>query len=430
VKVLACAYACNPLHGSEDGVGWGWINAIARNHEVWVLTDGVYRSDIEAVTGRSSDRYGNLHFVYVPRRRWLTLEKLWPPAYLATYRIWQRDAYRVARELHEKVRFDLVHVVTFVGFRIPGPFFRLDVPFVWGPIGGLENTRWRFLPWLGPYGALYYACRNIVNTLHKRFLPLPKQAFRAARGGIIAATSAIQREIRRWYGEDSVVICEVGIPPEVAREHSRRNPDEPLRLCWSGLHLPGKALPLLLEALARVSPRVKWRLDILGAGPCMEKWRRRARRLRIDGNCHWHGQVPRAQALEIVGDSHVFVTTSVKDLTSTVVVEALAQGVPVVCPDHCGFSDAVDESCGLKLPVDAPRKFIAALSLAIERLYGDEALRSRLAAGAISRVHMFSWEEKASRLNAIYERKAGRVAADSHVCDVGLASREAGYGEL
>jgi len=31
---------------------------------------------------------------------------------------------------------------------------------------------------------------------------------------------------------------------------SLREPGEPLRLIWSGLHLPRKALPLLLRALA------------------------------------------------------------------------------------------------------------------------------------------------------------------------------------
>jgi len=324
---------------------------------------------------------------------------------LSTYRIWQRDAFLVGGALHQKFGFDLIHVITYVGFRVPGPFYRLDIPLVWGPIGGLENTPWRFLLWLGPYGALYYACRNIINTLHKRFLNLPKQAFRAADGGIIAATASIRREVKRWYGAESVVICEIGTITSVDRNHSQRSSDEPLCISWSGQHLPGKALPLLIEALAQLPLRVKWSLAILGTGPCTEKWRRYAKRLRIDRNCHWHGQVSRAEAVKIVHDSHVFVTTSLKDLTSTVVVEAMAQGVPIVCPDHCGFSDAVDKSCGLKLPVEKPWEFVAALSQAIELLYNDEAQRCRLAIGALDRVRTFSWEEKARRLNEVYRRQ-------------------------
>lgn len=276
VKILACAYACNPFLGSEEGVGWGWIKTIAETHEVWVLTDARHRQEIETSLRDAPDLQRNLHFVYVLRRRWRTFEKLWPPAYLSTYRRWQREAFKISVGLHQRVGFDLVHVITYVGFRVPGPFFRLGIPFVWGPIGGLENTPWRFLPWLGLRGAHYYACRNVINSFHKRFLILPKQAFRAADGGIVAASASIRREVKRWYGKDSDVICEVGPPTAVAGTHSRRSFAEPLCISWSGHHLPGKALPLLLEAskLVRVlaGAVLDVVVDIQRGSPTWLKW--------------------------------------------------------------------------------------------------------------------------------------------------------------
>src|ERR1700735_3136871 len=93
-RLLVCAYACSPYRGSEPGVGWGWVNMIARFGETWVLTDALNREEIERETSRDRSRYNNLHFVYVPRTRWLNAEKLWPPAYLWTYRVWQRAAYK------------------------------------------------------------------------------------------------------------------------------------------------------------------------------------------------------------------------------------------------------------------------------------------------------------------------------------------------
>ena len=38
MKVLLSAYACTPGAGSEPGVGFATLVAIAENHEVWVLT--------------------------------------------------------------------------------------------------------------------------------------------------------------------------------------------------------------------------------------------------------------------------------------------------------------------------------------------------------------------------------------------------------
>ena len=59
------------------------------------------------------------------------------------------------------------------------------------------------------------------------------------------------------------MICEIGSPSETAKDHSLRQPGEKLRLSWSGLHLPGKALPLLLKALVKLPSNLNWQLDIL-----------------------------------------------------------------------------------------------------------------------------------------------------------------------
>ena len=404
LKVLVSAYACNPYHGSEEGVGWGWVNAIAEHHDVWVIVGDLHRADIEKAVAADPERYCNIEFHYVARTRWLTLEKVWQPAYLWTYRLWQRAAYRLACELHEENKFDLAHLVTYVGFRVPGHLWRLDIPFVWGPIGGLENTPWRFLPMLGIKGCIYYACRNIINSLHKRFLTLPKRAFAkaGATGGIIAATEGIRKEILRWYGQESEVICEIGPPDTVAVEHSVRQPGEPLRLAWSGQHLPGKALPLLLRATAKLPAELDWRLDILGIGPCTKKWRRLATKLGVGGRCMWHGWVERAEAVDTVHSAHVFIITSMKDLTSTVLLEALSQGVPVICPDHCGFSNVVTDDCGVKVPVVTPSQIEGDIAEAIVEMASNEKRRDQMAAAAMGRIGAFSWESKATGLSTIY----------------------------
>ena len=413
LKVLISAYACNPSKGSEEGVGWGWINAISTYHDLWVLTAAFHRNEIERKINENPDRYRHIHFYYVPHepwhyrptKGWLFIEKSWfKPFMNRAYRLWQRDAFKLAISLHNEIGFDLVHQLTYVGFRFPGHLWKLDIPFVWGPIGGLENTPWRFLPTLGMNGCLYYAGRNTTNFLHKKFLLGPKNAFRKARGGIIAATEGIRREILQWYGEDSHIICEIGPPPDIASAYSLRKPGKPLKLSWSGLHLPGKALPLLLRAVAKLPVGIDWQLDILGQGPCTQRWQREARELGIDSKCKWHDQLPRDRAIAIMHDSHIFVITSMKDLTSTVLLEALSQGVPVICPDHCGFSNVVTEDCGIKVPVETPRQFVSDLVTAIKRLANDEAERRRLAKGALARIKDFSWEKKAEVVDSIYRK--------------------------
>ena len=94
-----------------------------------------------------------------------------------------------------------------------------------------------------------------------------------------------------------------------------------------------------------------------------------------------------------------------KDLTSTVLLEALAQGVPVICPNHCGFADVVTKDCGIKIAVNTPRQFITDLAAAITLLAKYEKNRRRLAKGALRRIEDFSWKNKARQVNSIYHRK-------------------------
>ncbi len=375
-------------------------------HDVTLLAAEEHASDIQAAISSAGESLANIHFRFIPWRRITWQERLFPPAHLLNYSRWLKAAYLDARRLHAEQPFDLMHQCTYVGFRVPGHLWKLDVPFIWGPIGGLENTPWRFLPLLGLGGAIHFGARNIINSLQKRLLPGPKRAFAKAGacGGIIAATAGIQREIRKWYGQESQVICEIGPPPVVASSHSVREAGQTLQLAWSGLHLPRKALPLLLRAAASLPATVQWNLKILGQGPCTNRWKRLAERLGIGDRCRWLGWLPREQAVREISQAHLFVITSMQDLTSTVLLEALSQGLPVVCPDHCGFSNVVTTDCGIKLPLESPSQLQRDLSDAILRLEQDETQRRRLAAGALRRVHDFSWESKAQTLNTIYER--------------------------
>lgn len=408
LKVLVCAYACSPAKGSEPGVGWGWVQAISRYHDLWVLTGDQDRRDIEEELLRRPELRERIRFHYVPRIRYRTAEKLWPPVYLYTYKHqWQRDAYDVGRRLHEEIGFDIVHQLTYVGFRVPGLLWQLDAPFVWGPIGGLEQTTWALLPALGVRGGLYFLARNLLNEWDRRFKRVPKRAFAKADGGIIAATSGIQREIRRFYGHDSTVTSEIGLPPITQETPIPRPPPEPLALLWCGNHLPGKALPFLLAALRLLPADVNWRLTIIGEGPCTARWRKIARNHGIADRCDWLGKVPRQTVLQQMQTAHALVITSVYDLTSTVLVEALANGLPVICPDHCGFTDAITPECGIKVPASSARGLILGLSNAIAGL-NDEAYRLRLAHGALNRSRDYEWDRKARRVSDIYYSKAYR----------------------
>lgn len=414
LKILAIAYACNPNKGSESGVGWGWVNAIAANHNITVITADYNRADISSELERRDDfSAGNPRFIYVknlpwhyrPQGIWLGIENSFAkPLMNFAYQNWLKYAYLEAEQELARNRYDLVHLITYVGWRFPGKFYQLGIPFVWGPIGGMKNTPWRLLHILGIKGAIYYGARNLINSVQIKTLPGPRRAMRTSNQGLIAATSEIQKEMWTQFKVKSQVICEVGPPDFTVAHPSHRNKDEPLRICWSGQLLPGKALHLLLQAAAQLPGELNYTIDILGGGHCCTEWQTLAARLSIQDWCRWHGWIPRNRSLAIMQESHVFVITSLKDLTSTVAVEAISLGLPIVCLDHCGFADLVTDDCGIKVFPGSARQIISDLANALLILWRDEDRRQRLAEGALRRSQDYAWQKKMESLNQIYVR--------------------------
>ena len=119
----------------------------------------------------------------------------------------------MAGQLNGEKEFDIVYQLTMTGFREPGYLWRLDVPFAWGPIGGLGYTDWRLLPLAGFAGCCEFAVRNIINWLHCHLLVRPRLAAKRAAGCgmLMASTGEIAREAKKLWGVDSYVICENGV---------------------------------------------------------------------------------------------------------------------------------------------------------------------------------------------------------------------------
>ena len=404
LNVLISAYACSPDLGSEAGVGWGFVSELAKFHNIYVITQFEKFQPAIDTAIKKAPHLASIKFFGINRSRNMILERIWPPSYYWSYRAWQKDAYKLALALSKDIKFDVIHQLNMVGFREPGYLWKIGIPFVWGPIGGMGYFPWRFLHLVGAYGALYYTGYNLFNALQMRFLRRPKLAAISAGRGLIAATPENQAGAKRYWNRPSTLICEVGLPPAPLQRPMHRHAGEPMRLVWTGQHTPGKALNLALTALARVPEGSPWELHVLGKGPRTSIWKGMAQHFGLTERCNFHGWLPRDEALKIMANCHVMLITSLRDLTSTVTIEALAMGLPIICLDHCGFSSVVDDTCGIKVPVSTPEEAVDSLAAGIFQLIDNESMRFDLAQGAVVRAKEFSWGEKTQTLSRIYRR--------------------------
>jgi glycosyltransferase involved in cell wall biosynthesis len=177
-----------------------------------------------------------------------------------------------------------------------------------------------------------------------------------------------------------------------------------LKIVWSGMHEPGKGLPILLKSLSLLDLNIE--LHVLGNGSKTKSWQKLANTLDIANKVIWYGWIPREEALKIMKTCHLSCITSLKDLTSTVTLESLSFGLPIICLDHCGFSHVVNESCGIKIPLNTPKVVITRFAEAITTIYLNEDIRFKLSQGAIKRSKDFNWGNKILHLNQIYNSLA------------------------
>lgn len=407
LKVLISAYACSPYQGSEPGVGWGFVAELSKHHELWVIVEEEkFRKDIDKYLEENPEFSKNVHFHFVRKVRNRRLRVLWPPSYYWYYRRWQKDALAVAESLNREVGFDLVHQLTMVGFREPGYLWKMGLPFVWGPVGGMGYYPYRFLSYLGVYGFFYALGYNFFNWYQLRFSLRPRKAAFVAGKGLLFATPENQQGAFKFWGcAAGCLISEVGVPSVLSAEVRPRRVCEPIKFVWAGLHIPRKALNISLIALSRLPKDVDWELNVLGDGPQNILWRDLAVELGVASRCTFHGWTTRNKTLQIMSECHVMLITSLRDLTSTVTIESLSLGLPIITLDHCGFGGVVDNSCGIKIPVTKPSEVINGFLDAALNLANDEDLRFRLAQGALLRSELFTWPNKVVVINDIYCQK-------------------------
>jgi glycosyltransferase involved in cell wall biosynthesis len=411
-RVLLLAAACNPYKGSDAQAGWGRVLETARYFDTWVICGAWDREDIQRFHKEHGEHPG-LHFFFVAESRLERLLKRRRPLFytnLFSYHLWHRRAYKLAARLHQELRFALTHQVTLVGYREPGFLWKLDAPFIWGPLGGTQNYPWRFLPYAGISGAITEGFRSLVNWLQLRLSPRVRRAALKA-ACLLAANMQNKRDFERVHGIKATLLLETGLSEVMPQENLRSKPHRPLNLLWSGEFKHRKALHLLLRALSRLPPELPYELKILGQGPLERRWRKLAERLGVEDRCRWLGWLPYEEALHQYEWADVLVFTSLRDTSGNVVLEALGQGVPVIVLDHQGVGDIVTAECGVKIPVTTPRKVIHGLRDAIVAFAEDEKKYYSFCRGALSRAHHYLWSFNGARMAAVYHKA---LAANPH----------------
>ncbi len=411
LKVLISAYACEPGKGSEPEVGWQWALQMARFHDVTVVTRTNNRPAIESALATLRGQQPLPVFVYHDRGSLMLDFKRRAHAIKLYYLLWQRSAWELIDCLHKVHRYDLMHHVTFAGFRYPTAVWGHGVPSIWGPIGGIESIPLELLPWHHPPSLLHELLRNANNVLQATpFHVLPKRA--RATTLILTSTPEMWRTFQR-LGFSSTLMPTIGLSPETMPRGIRRAPTGPLKILFVGNIITLKGVDLALDAVKASETDATFTL--IGGGNYLTAAKQRVQRLGLSQRVKFLSRVPREELLKLYSDYDVFLLPSLHDTGGYSVIEAMLNELPVICLDCGGPAVAVEPGCGVKVSVGARAKIVEDLAAAIRNYDRDRALlhnHGETARAAI--LHNYNWETKGVQMNqryheaiALYQEQAG-----------------------
>jgi UDP-glucose:(heptosyl)LPS alpha-1,3-glucosyltransferase len=181
-------------------------------------------------------------------------------------------------------------------------------------------------------------------------------------------------------------------------------PDDAVLLLFVGNDLIRKGLPTLLQALVPIPIRIH--LAVVGQGDALPSLKSQVERLGLGGRVHFLGSQRDMKPAYRAAD--VLIHPTREDSYGMVVLEAMAQGLPVVVSDtpFCGIAQDLqhgENALLLKDPSNVPQ-----LTATLRTLLEDKDLADRLSVSALTFAQGLLWDLAASKT------EAGSVACLQH----------------
>ncbi len=408
--------------GSEPGMGWHWIVSLAQYCDCYVISEGEFRPKVEQWMTQSENKLlaEHIHFYWLPIdgdddkqneriRRMCWNQGDW--RFYHYYRQWQKRAAECAREIVDSQSntenpIQVLHQLNMIGFREPGYLWQVskdkNVPFVWGPIDAKPGFPMAYAEGAPAKVKAFLWLKNIITRLQLRYMPRVHKAAKQA-AVILSASGDSQQSILRYWGKQTILLNETGCtisktPKETPTKEA--NAKASFDILWCGKMDFRKQLDLAIRAVAK-SGIANAVLHVVGDGD-----NTRYKQLAEQWNVHavWHGRLPHEDVQKMMQESDILLFTSVAEGTPHVVMEALANGLPVICHKTCGQGDVVTDDTGATVPLSNPKESCESFAYELSCLWKDATARYRMRQECLLLAKVLSWDNMTKNLIDLYQR--------------------------
>lgn len=401
--ILATAYAVNPSKGSEDGMGWNFIYQIARFNKVIAVTRENNQPAIELYMDKNPDAvYQNITFLYFDLPYWMLFWKKGERGAMLYFYLWQRFLPNFIKI--QNLTFDIVHNVNFHNDWTPSFLWKLNKPFVWGPIGHHPCLPKQYLRSYKKSYLFKNYLTYLVKLLFWNFsFSLQQTKNKAAY--IFCMNKQVPLTLKLKDKQHSII-------PSVATQDFGFNVEEKapkFTFISAGRLVPLKGFDLTIKAFANFLrqqpelPVANCELVIVGSGPERDYYKALVKKENIENYVHFISWIDRQDLMTLFKNSSAFVFPS-HEGAGMVVAEALSFGLPVLCLDNCGPGEFINESCGIAVSYRNYDQTVKELSAAMDKLFNSPLLTKQMSYNA--RKHFenhFHWDVRGEAFRKVYQ---------------------------
>ena len=405
LSILINAYACSPNMGSEPGMAWNWCTNLAKYCELHIITEGEFKDKIEA-TVPSLPQGKNMHFYYNPVsedvRKMCWNQGDWRFYYY--YKKWQKKTLEIAKEIVEKYPIDIIHQLNMVGFREPGYLWKIEKPFIWGPIAGIGNIPFSFLKDAKLKFKIFFLLKNRITQLQLQYSKRVIAALKKANY-IFTVSPEAKETIYKYHKIKTFPINETGCISPCLEKVPNKNKN--FTILWVGRFIYTKQLQVALDTIAQIKHLGNIEFHIIGQSFNSQEsisYKKHATLLGIDHMCTWHGLIPHDKVLDMMKRADLFFFTSIFEATSTVILEAIENSLPILCFNRCGFGPLIDSSIGYRIPLSTPQQSINDFAEKITYLFNHRDVLKQMSENCRVRQEELSWDNKAKQMVSLYKK--------------------------
>jgi len=252
---------------------------------------------------------------------------------------------------------------------------------------------------------------NLRNRLWHRFytFPLYRRCIRTADGAHTYSRDVWNLlQLKYDLDSDRTAFIPSGIEPRFFLPR-RYDSIGPLKLLYAGTWLDQRGIFYLRDALERLAQQLPGLTMTFAGGGCPPEMIKEFFGPKLASLVVVQPVIPSGQMQELFAAHDIFLFPSLVEGLPSVILEAMASGLPVVTTETCGMPDVVEDGFNglLVLPADS-----RAIEEAVLRLAASSDLRKSLGPAAQQSMKRYTWERAAGMLENLFRHV---IACEDHV---------------